>query len=90
MNDLQRLDEAINELRGGFFALNVFISAALPFLKPDPLYVLALKYRAESDAFRDAMLNTTHSETTVHAFDRDVGAVMARIHEAGGHTRPAE
>ena len=86
MNDFDRLNEQIHELRGSMLAMECFVNSLAQSLSEDARLVVRALYESETAAFRTALMNSTAPEATVAAFERDLQRATTVLGEAGPPT----
>jgi hypothetical protein len=83
MNDFDRLNEQIHELRGSMLAMECFVNSLTQSLSEDARLVVRALYESETAAFRTALMNSTAPEATVAAFERDLQRATTVLGEPG-------
>jgi hypothetical protein len=89
MNDFDRLNEQIHELRGSMLAMECFVNSLTQSLSEDARLVVRALYESETAAFRTALMNSTAPEATVAAFERDLQRATTVLGEPGSPTSGA-
>ena len=79
MNETERLTEKINRLQGSMLAMECLVNALVERLTPDERLVMHALHASETEAFREALLNSPAPEATVEGFERDVQRAQALL-----------
>jgi hypothetical protein len=82
MKDLQDATENICDLKGSLVALDVLVTALLQEVQPELRDRVARSFAGHAEVARTVLLHTPISESTVHAFERDVARMAAFIESA--------
>ncbi len=81
MNESDPLAMQMAEMQGSMLAMECFVNALTEALDADQRAVVQAFYAGESAAFRAALMNSTASEATVAAFERDVQRALNLLGE---------
>lgn len=90
MRDLQEATERICDLKGSLVALDTLMTALLRDLSPQGRARLLVTFERHAEVARTVLLNTSTSDHTIIAFERDVRRTTALISGPGTPSSPGD